>query len=185
MISPASSLELWAIAGDVAAWPLLAKNRILEGIHPSSRNGFSCLYDCCANSSVVGVLPAIVAAAVSLSVAAVATVITVVAAVFLDDVAATYRYVAPVITDEVAAALFQAVVAAVVPDDVAAAAEEFAAVALAIPAADVAVAPDIAVDMLLLSADVAARLAGELINLGLCRFQVFAAAAPLLREQKT
>jgi len=39
--------------------------------------------------------------------------------------------------------------------------------------------------LLLLSADVAARLAGELINLGLCRFQVFAAAAPLLREQKT
>jgi len=39
--------------------------------------------------------------------------------------------------------------------------------------------------LLLLSADVAARLAGELINLGLCRFQVFADAAPLLREQKT
>jgi len=30
MTSPASSLELWANAGDVAAWPLLAKSRILD-----------------------------------------------------------------------------------------------------------------------------------------------------------
>jgi len=146
MISPASSLELWAIAGDVAAWPLLAKNRILEGIHPSARVCFSCWYYCCANSSVDAVLLAIVAASVSVKVAAAATVISDVAAVFLEDVAATYRYVAPVITDDVAAAaLFQAIVAVV--DDVAAAAEEFAAVAFPIPAADVAVAPDIAVDM--------------------------------------